>query len=219
MPPFRCAAVVFDLDGLLVDSEGRWGEAERAVVASFGRPWDESVRAELLGRGPREAAALLASHLGVDDTAEVGRRLQAEALRAFERGVPARPGAAELVGDLRGRVPLAVATSSERPLAERALTYSGLDGAFEAVVTAEDVQRTKPAPDPYLRACELLGAPPERSVALEDSPVGMRSARSAGLWVIGCPSDRAADLDTAAAHVLVGSLTEVSASALLDGAL
>jgi HAD superfamily hydrolase (TIGR01509 family) len=216
VPPFRPQAVVFDLDGLLVDSEGRWGEAERAVVASYGRPWDEAIRTLLLGRGPDDAAARLAEHLGVDDVAEVAERMLDEAAAAFDRGIPVRPGARELVDGLAGRVPIAVATNSVRVLAEKALASSGLAGAFDAVVAVEDVTEPKPAPEPYLAACAALGADPRRSVALEDSPVGMTSARAAGLWVIGCP--QLAEVEGLAAHVLVTSLTEVDPAALLDPA-
>jgi HAD superfamily hydrolase (TIGR01509 family) len=207
---------VFDLDGLLVDSEGRWGEAERAVVASFGRPWQEEIRTLLLGTGPETAAARLAIHLEVEDVAEVRRRMLAAAVEAFGRGIPVRRGAGELVDALRGRVPLAIATNSERVLAEQALASAGLDGRIDVVVCVEDVPLPKPAPDPYVCACRLLGVDPARSVAFEDSPVGMRSAAEAGLWVVGCPSF--AGIATDDAHVVIGSLVEVDPDALLAGA-
>lgn len=216
-PPFRPEAVVFDLDGLLVDSEGRWGEAERAVVAAYGRPWDEAVRTELLGRGPADAAAALAAHLGVDDVAEVQRRLFAEAGAAFDRGIPVRPGARELVTALHGRMPIAVATNNVRLLAERALRSAGLAPLLGTVVAVEDVALPKPAPDPYATACRRLGADPARSVGVEDSPVGMRAARAAGLWVIGCPSFP--DQPTVDADVVVGSLVEIDPELLLTGAV
>lgn len=215
-PPFSPHAVVFDLDGLLVDSEGAWGEAERAVVESFGRPWDPEVRPLLLGRGPGSAAAVLAEHLGGVDPDEVARRLLAAAMAEFRKGIPLRPGAGPLLGALRGRLPLAVATNSSRVLAVLALESAGIDGLVHAVVCVEDVARPKPAPDPYLKACELLSADPLRSIAFEDSPVGMRSARDAGLWVIGCPS--LPDEPTDAAHVLIASLGEVDAQAMLAAA-
>jgi HAD superfamily hydrolase (TIGR01509 family) len=103
--------------------------------------------------------------------------------------VPARPGALELVGALRDAgVPLAVASNSERPFVEGALGAAGLlDGTFVAVVSATDVEHHKPAPDLYLRACELLGAEPGRCAALEDSVPGVASARAAGLFTIGVP--------------------------------
>jgi HAD superfamily hydrolase (TIGR01509 family) len=215
VPPFAPVAVVFDLDGLLVDSEGRWGEAERAVVASFDRPWDEAIRTLLLGQGPQGAAEALGEHLGIADVGAIRERMLDEALRAFERGVPLKDGASALLDGLRGRVPLAVATNSLRVLAERALAQAGIGEAFDAVVCADDVARPKPAPDPYAEACRRLGVEPSRCVGLEDSPVGMRSARDAGLWVIGCPSFEGQP--PGPAHVTVSSLAEVDPAALLVG--
>lgn len=212
-PPFRPQAVIFDLDGLLVDSEGRWGEAEQEVVESFGRPWDPAVRTQLLGKGPTEAAMALSLHLGGVDPEEVDRRLLDAALAAFDRGIPLQPGAAALVGGLHGRVPMGVATNSRRVLAERALRACGLDALVDTVVCVEDVPLPKPAPAPYATACARLGVEPTRSVALEDSPVGMRSARAAGLWVIACPSFP--DQPVTDADAVVASLTEVQVDALL----
>jgi HAD superfamily hydrolase (TIGR01509 family) len=214
-PPFPTAAIVFDLDGLLVDSEGRWEEAEQAVVASFDRPWDPAVRMLLLGRGPRDAALALAAHLGGVDPDEVERRMLAAALESFAKGIPVLAGARELVGALRGRVPLAVATNSVRVLAEQAMTSAGLDGLVDAVVCVEDVRLPKPAPDPYATACRLLDVDPTRAVAFEDSPVGMRAATLAGMWVVACPSLPGTPTDDADA--VVTSLEEVDPQILLAG--
>ena len=104
-------------------------------------------------------------------------------------------GAAELVADLRGRRPLGVASNSPRELVEAALGVSGLADSFDAVLTGDDVERPKPAPDIYLRACELLGARPSDSIALEDSPTGVAAGRAAGLFVIGVPSLPDLELD------------------------
>jgi HAD superfamily hydrolase (TIGR01509 family) len=185
-PPFSPDAVVFDLDGLLVDSEPLWGLAEERVVLDLGHPWDPSIPALLLGQGPEGAAAMLAARLGGVHADEVSRRMLAAAVAEFESGVKAQPGAHDLVRSLGGRLPLALATNSRRVLAELALTSAGFDGCFQVVVCAEDVRAPKPAPDPYHTACARLGADPVRSVAFEDSPVGVASARAAGLWVVGC---------------------------------
>jgi HAD superfamily hydrolase (TIGR01509 family) len=211
-PPFVPEAVVFDLDGLLVDSEPRWAEAEREVVTSFGRAWTPAIQKLLLGRGPADAARTLAEHLGEDDVAEVARRLAAAAIEAFRRGVDVRPSAAELVAGLHGHVPVGVATNSVRALADLALSSTNLAGLVGVVVTADDVERPKPAPDPYLLACARLGADPARSVAIEDSPLGIASARAAGLWVVGCPSLPGADARRA--HAVVEHLGEVDPGVL-----
>ena len=212
-PPFRPQAVVFDLDGLLVDSEGAWEAAERRVVASFDRPWDGDVRRQLLGCGPEEAAVVLAEHLGGVDPDEVDRRILAAALEEMGAGVQPQPGALALLRGLAGRVPLAVATNSRRPLAEVAAASAGVTEWVDVLVTVEDVERAKPAPDVYLGACDRLGADPRRSIGLEDSAVGARAAAAAGLWVIGCPSEPGVTLD--AAHVVVTSLEELDPLALL----
>lgn len=216
-PPFAPAAVVFDLDGLLVDSEPAWEAAERRLVeADYGRPWDPAIRVELLGSGPADAARILAAHLGVDDVRAVDRRLLQSAVREFRRGVPVRPGARQLLEALRDRVPVGVATNSRRVVAELALSGTGLDALVDQVVCVEDVVSPKPAPDVYLRACALLGADPSESIGLEDSPVGARAARAAGLWVIGCPSVPEPAID--AAHVIVASLEEIDARLVLQAA-
>lgn len=207
-------AVVFDLDGLLVDSEDAWGVAERRVVEDYGKPWDEGVRALLLGRGPQEAATVLAEFLGADDPREVSRRMLTAAVAEFQRGIAARPGARELVEALRERgVPLGVATNSRRVIAELSLTISGLGVLADTAVCAEDVARPKPAPDPYLAACATLGEAPASCVGLEDSPVGVASAKAAGLYVVGCPSFPDTPLTDADAEV--ASLTDIGIDELL----
>lgn len=211
-PPFTPAAVVFDLDGLLVDTEDLWEVAERRVVAGYGVEWDPAVRPQLLGRGPDETSAILAAFVGAGDVREVDRRLLQAAVDEFRRGVVARPGVTRLVEALAGRLPIAVATNSRRVLADMALSAAGLSEHVEAVVCLEDVALAKPAPDPYLRACRAVNADPRRSVAFEDSPVGSQSARAAGLWVIGCPSLPTSVLD---ADVLVASLHDVDPALLL----
>jgi HAD superfamily hydrolase (TIGR01509 family) len=210
-PHWQPAGVAFDLDGLLVDSEDAWGRAERRVVAGYGRPWDESVRSLLLGTGPLEAAQTLADHLGGVDPAELDRRLLASALEEFAAGVAPRKGAHELVHALSGRVPMAVATNSRRVIAGMLLASAGF--RFPVVVCAEDVERPKPAADPYRIACERLGVDPARAVAFEDSPTGVASARAAGLWVVGCPSLPGAEVD--GADVVIRSLADVPTEAFL----
>lgn len=217
-PPFRPEAVVFDLDGLLVDSEDAWRRATRRVVEDLDGSWDDAVHRLLLGSGPAEAARVLAEYLGSrHEAADIGRRLFAAASVEFANGLQTRPHALELVRALHGRLPLAVATNSQRALADRALAGTGLAPWFDVVVCADDVSAPKPAPDPYALACAGCGARPARSVGLEDSPAGTMSAKAAGLWVIGCPSLVGVSLP--AADVVVDSLSEVDAALLARGLL
>ena len=211
-PPFVPAAVVFDLDGLLVDSEGLWEQAEQRVVTELGYTWDPAYQQAMLGRGAAEAAAVLASLIG-EDAQMLDERLRAASEEQFRHGIPLRPGAGQLVRRLTGRVPLAVATNSRRVLADLALESAGIADHLDIVVTHDDVERAKPAPDPYVTACRKLGADPTCSVALEDSPVGVASAVAAGLWVVGCPSQPGEQLPQA--HTVVCSLDEVDPVALL----
>lgn len=213
-PPFVPQAVVFDLDGLLVDTEPRWEAAERRLVDALGGTWDPAVRLRLLGAGSDAAAAILAEHLGGLDPQMVRRRLLTSALEEFRRGVPARPGCGELLAALASRLPVAVATNSLRVLADTALLGAGLTSPH-VLVCAEDVDEPKPSPAPYRRACAELGVEPARTVAFEDSPPGVTSAVAAGLWTVACPSEPGAAIDGAAA--LIGSLTEVDVDALLAG--
>lgn len=214
-PPFAPEAVVFDLDGVLVDTEPRWADAERRLIAALGGTWDPAVRERLLGVGPDKAAAVLAEHLGGLDPQMVDRRMLVTALEEFRRGVPPLAGAHELLEALAGRVPIGVATNSLRVLADTALEGAGLDGYPDVLVCDEDVDEPKPSPQPYRRACAELGVAPQRCVAFEDSPPGIASAVAAGLWTVACPS--VAEAATDGAHAVIASLAEVDADALLAG--
>lgn len=215
IPPFAPRGVVFDLDGVLVDTEGLWARAEAQVTVDLGATWGPEVQRGMIGRGPADAAAVLARHTGHPDPVEVEGRLLAAALSLFAGDVQAREGAASLVAGLARHVPLAVATNSRRELAEQSLAAAGYEETFTAVITADDVTAAKPDPAPYLAACRAIGIDPTWAVAFEDSPVGARSARAAGCWVIGCPMHEHDPLE--AAHVLIHDLAEVDVEALLVG--
>jgi HAD superfamily hydrolase (TIGR01509 family) len=194
-------AVVFDCDGLLLDTERCWTGAERAVFARYGKPFGEAEKRALLGSGMEAAARTLERLLdqpgrGLELAAEVLAALPAE----LAKGVDPLPGAVELLDGLRGRCPLGVASNSPGVLLRAVLAAAGVEGAFDAVVAADEVPRSKPAPDVYLAACRLLDASPTQAVALEDSPTGIAAARSAGMYVIGVPSlpDTALDADLVA---------------------
>jgi HAD superfamily hydrolase (TIGR01509 family) len=183
------AGVVFDVDGLLLDTEESWTEAERALFARYRRRFGPDEKRLLLGTSFENGGRLLERLLG-----QPGRALElsAELLdlvgeRILE-GAQALPGARDLVAALSGRTPLAVASNSPESFVRGALRTARLDGAFPVVVTADQVAEAKPAPDVYLEACRRLGARPAACVALEDSPTGVASARAAGLFVVGVPS-------------------------------
>jgi HAD superfamily hydrolase (TIGR01509 family) len=202
----RPAAVVFDLDGVLVDSEGAWGEAERETVASLGGVYTDELRAALHGRGHRDGGRIIAARLGRDDGEEVAAILLEHALRRIRGAVRAMPGAVEALAWARALGPVAVASNSVRTVVDAALGSAGL-GDFDAVVTGEDVERPKPAPDPYVLACERVGVEPARALAVEDSPAGVASAKAAGLYVVGLQHGT---VDLAEADRVVRSLHELT---------
>lgn len=214
-PPFAPQAAAFDLDGLLVDTEPRWEAAERWLVAELGGSWDWSVRQRLLGSGLDAAADILSAHLDGLDPQMIQRRMVVAALHEFRRGVPAQPGAEELLAALAGRVPVAVVTNAQRVLADTALLGAELDGYPDVLVCAEDVDEAKPSPQPYRRACADLGVDPEQVVAFEDAAPGVAAAVAAGLWTVACPDQPGGGVD--GAHAVIGSLTEVDVEMLLKG--
>jgi HAD superfamily hydrolase (TIGR01509 family) len=186
----RFAAVVFDNDGLLLDTEEAWTRAEEALFERHGSSFTPEHKRELIGTSPATGAALLEAMLGLPGhgpalVAELHELVMHETLA----GVSPRPGALELLAAVRAAgIPLGVASNSARAFVERVLSVAGLlDGHFDVVVTANDVARPKPAPDLYLAACAALGAEPERAAALEDSATGVAAAVAAGMYVIAVP--------------------------------
>jgi HAD superfamily hydrolase (TIGR01509 family) len=184
-------AVIFDCDGLLVDTETAWTRAERVLYERRGVEFTIEHKRELIGTSGPVAQALVERHLsmapGSGDTLQ--REMRELALFEIKRAAPPMPGAHELVDALRAAgTPIALASNSPHMLLRPSLEGAGFAESFDAVVSAEDVETGKPAPDIYLEACRRLGADPRRSVALEDSPSGVAAAIAAGMFVIGVPS-------------------------------
>jgi len=185
----RPDGVVFDCDGLLVDTEPCWTVAESAVFAARGLPYGPAEKALFIGKSVPATVELMAAFFG-----EVGNddAIRAEVMSTVGDVIGGQaepmPGALELVRALAGRTPIGVASNSPRVILDIALQRAGLTGAFGAVIAADEVPVPKPAPDLYLAACRLLGADPSASVAFEDTPTGAAAARAAGMWVVGVPS-------------------------------
>jgi HAD superfamily hydrolase (TIGR01509 family) len=201
-------AVLFDMDGLLVDSERLWFESEAEVMAEFGAPWGPEDQESLVGGSIARTVAYMLARTGpVADPEEVGRRLldgMAERLRA---DVPLMPGAKDLLDEVReAGVPSALVSSTHRALMEYALDGIGRE-RLTVTVAGDEVEHTKPHPEPYLKAARLLGADPRRCVALEDSPNGTESATAAGCHVVAVPSVVA--IPPAPNRTVVSSLLEV----------
>lgn len=208
-------AVVFDLDGVLVDTEEVWDQARRQLLAERGGRWHEEAQRAMMGMSSREWSRYMHEELGVHDppeviSAEVVRRLE----QLYREHLPLIPGAVEAVERLAAHWPLGVASSSNRPLIDLVLELSGLEPFFRVTVSSEEVARGKPAPDVYLEAARRLGCPPRSCAAIEDSENGIRSAAAAEMRVIAIPN-RAfppSPEALALADVVLSSLTELEPS-------
>jgi HAD superfamily hydrolase (TIGR01509 family) len=181
-------AVIFDLDGVLVESEGLWNRAKRELVDAHGVPWPDDAGRTMMGMSSPEWSRYLAD-LGVPLAPEeisdaVVRRLA----EIYAEDLPLLPGAQEAVPRLAARWPLAVASSSNRPIIELVLREAGLAACFAATVSSEEVARGKPAPDVYEEAARRLGVTPGDSVAVEDSTNGLRAAHAAGMGAVAIPN-------------------------------
>ena len=211
-------AVIFDLDGVLIDSEGRWDEIRRRLAQQAGRPWPAEATRAMQGMSTSEWSGYLVSTVGLPGTDErVAEQVIAAMAELYAREVPLIPGAAAAVQRLADRWPLGLASSSPRTLIDAVLAASGLDGQFQVTVSTEEVAAGKPSPVVYSRVVDLLGVDPAQTVAVEDSSNGLRSASGAGLVVVAVPHDAfpPADDALALAAVTLGSLDDLT-SELVD---
>ncbi|HEX3608302.1 MAG TPA: HAD family phosphatase [Solirubrobacterales bacterium] len=202
-------AVVFDNDGLLLDTESVWTRAEQDLFERHGIEFTAAHKRELVGTSATIAGAVLEQRLGEPGRAvELIDELNELVVVELEHGVEAMAGAGELLDGLRRRgTPIGLVSNSPLAFVWRSLEIVGFADRFDVVVSAHEVAAPKPAPDPYLEACRRLGVEPGPAViALEDSPTGVASARAAGLTVIGVPS--LAGIDLAEAHEIAESLLD-----------
>ncbi|HUJ65903.1 MAG TPA: HAD family phosphatase, partial [Acidimicrobiales bacterium] len=182
-------AVVFDLDGVLLDSERVWDNARRQVVAEHGGRWREGATAAMQGMSSTEWSAYLRDQLGVDlDREDIVALVVDQLLDRYRRDLPLLPGAQETVRRVAARWPLGLASSANRPVIDEVLALSGLAAEFRATVSSEEVPRGKPHPDVYLEAARRLGQPARACAAVEDSANGIRAAVAAGLSVAAVPN-------------------------------
>ena len=216
--PFQ--AVVFDNDGLLLDTEEAWTRAEETLFERRGRTFTIEHKRYIIGSSRAVAASKLETMLNLPGEGEpLMDELHELVMEEALAGVPPRPGAIELLDALGAAgTPIGLASNSSREFLERTLSTAGLlNGRFGCVISADEVENPKPAPDLYLAACRELGADPAACAALEDSPPGVASAAAAGLFVIAVPYFP--DQTVPGASLLAGSLAdpEVAAALGLDG--
>ncbi|WP_030904618.1 HAD-IA family hydrolase [Streptosporangium amethystogenes] len=206
-------AVLFDMDGLLVDSEKIWFQVETEVMERLGGEWGAAHQANMVGGSMSAAVAYMLRVSGGSAAPEEVENWMLEGMISrLAGGVEMMPGAAELLAGVHGEgLATALVTSSARPIAETCLRSIGRHH-FDHVVTGDDVAGTKPDPEPYLTAARLLGVDPARCVALEDSPNGVTSATSAGCRVVAVPS--VLPIPGAPGRLVVGSLHEIDVEVL-----
>jgi HAD superfamily hydrolase (TIGR01509 family) len=208
------AAVLFDMDGLLIDSEPVWYEVETAVVARLGGVWTPADQAACLGGTMAASSRYIVERTGTSLSAEaLSEEMVDEMVARFCRDLPLHDGALRLLDDLRERgVPLGLVSSSYRRLVDAALDTLGSD-RFAVTVTGDEVAHGKPDPEPYLSACRRLGVEPARTVVLEDAQTGVTSAEAAGCVVVAVPS--VTPIELAPGRHVVASLRSVTADWLL----
>ncbi len=212
-------AVVFDLDGVLLDSERLWDEVREALALERGGRWSDRAQAEMMGMSSPEWSRYLHDVVGLREppdeiAAEVVRRMETR----YRERLPLLPGALEAVERLAARWPLGLASSSNRPLIDLALELGDLARLFRETVSSEEVGRGKPAPDVYLEACRRLRVDPTNAAAVEDSRNGIRSAHAAGLRVVAIPNAEFPpdEESLALADVVLRSLAELTPEAVAD---
>jgi len=183
------AAIIFDLDGVLLDSEPRWNQAKEALVREAGGRWRDEAPTVMMGMSSPEWSGYLRDTLGVRmDAGAIARDVVDRMEREYRRELPLLPGARKAVQALAGRWPLALASSANREIIDLVLELTGFGEAFGVTVSSEEVERGKPAPDVYLEAARRLAADPRRCVAIEDSSNGLRAAAAAHMTVIAVPN-------------------------------
>jgi HAD superfamily hydrolase (TIGR01509 family) len=217
----RIRAVVFDLDGVLVDSEQVWDAARRRLTEDSGGRWSESATQDMMGMSSIEWSRYMHEELGVkmppeEISAAVVERME----RLYREHLPLIPGAREAVERVAARWPLGLASSANRPVIEVVLELSGLGGFFETTVSSEEVARGKPAPDVYLEAARRLRVDPAFCAAVEDSSNGILSAHAAGMRVVAIPNRTFPPSEEAlkAADAAIPSLQELHQEVIDPGA-
>jgi HAD superfamily hydrolase (TIGR01509 family) len=207
------AAVVFDLDGVLLDSEQVWDEAREQLARERGGRWHAGAQRDMMGMSSPEWSRYMHETIGLPEPPEeINREVVERLVASYRKHLPVLPGAREAVERLAARWPLGLASSSNRELIDLALELLGVADLFKATVSSEEVARGKPAPDVYLEAARRLGVDPTQAAAVEDSHNGIRSAKAAGMCVLAIPNPHFPPGDEALAEAdgVLGSLEELT---------
>ena len=206
-------AVIFDLDGVLLDSEQVWDEAREQLAKERGGRWHENAQRDMMGMSSLEWSRYMHDVIGLPEPPEeISREVVERMAKLYREHLPVVPGAREAVDRLAARWPLGLASSSNRELIDLALELLGVEHLFKATVSSEEAARGKPAPDVYLEAARRLGVEPAHAAAIEDSENGIRAAKAAGMRVIAIPNQHFPPAEDALtqADVLLRSLDELT---------
>ena len=206
-------AVIFDLDGVLLDSEQLWDQAREQLAEERGGRWHANAQRDMMGMSSPEWSRYMHDVIGLPEPPEeISREVVERLATLYRERLPVVPGAREAVGRLAARWPLGLASSSNRELIDLALELLGVKHLFKATVSSEEVARGKPAPDVYLEAARRLGIDPTHAAAIEDSENGIRAAKAAGMRVIAIPNRHFPPPDEALAqaHVVLESPAELT---------
>jgi HAD superfamily hydrolase (TIGR01509 family) len=210
-------AVVFDLDGVLLDSEQVWDDAREQLARERGGRWHDRAQRDMMGMSSLEWSRYMHETVGLPEPPEeISREVVRRLAELYRERLPAVPGARETVERLAERWPLGLASSSNRELIDLVLELLGVSHLFQATVSSEEVARGKPAPDVYLEAARRLGVDPTRAAAVEDSENGIRAANAAGMRVVAIPNVHFPPSPEALAQsdLVLDSLAELTAEAI-----
>jgi HAD superfamily hydrolase (TIGR01509 family) len=209
-------AVVFDLDGVLIDSEQVWDDVREALARERGGRWHERAQRDMMGMSSPEWSRYMHETVGLAESPEEINRIVVERMvERYAAGPPWLPGATDAVRRVADGFVLGLASSSNRELIDLVLEAGGIAGCFRATVSSEEVAAGKPAPDVYLEAARRLGVEPHACTAVEDSHNGIRSAKAAGMRCVAIPNPHFPPGDAVAeADAVVGSLAELSSEVL-----
>jgi HAD superfamily hydrolase (TIGR01509 family) len=215
-------AVVFDLDGILVQSEELWDAARRELAEEHGIEWPDDATDAMMGMSSKEWSRYVHDEVGVPDSPEeINRKVLQKLVDRYRSDLPWIPGAREAVRRIGARWPLGLATSSNREIVDIVIEVGGFSDLIGVTVSSEEVERGKPAPDVYLEVLKRLGVEPGRSAAIEDSTNGLLAASSAGMRVIAIPNDAhppaARGLDVA--DVVLDSIAELTPEVVAGSAV
>ena len=200
-------AIIFDMDGLMIDSERLYFQTEREIAAIFQKPVKEQILWKMMGRKPIESMEIFVRELHIPQSAEKILELRDRRMKEkLETDLVPMPGLFEIIHFFSKRLKLAISTGAEKKFLDIVLNSLGIRDEFSVLQTSDDIKYGKPEPETYLKTCEKLGLDPANCVVLEDSSNGVKAGKKAGCYVIAVPSEYTRDQDFSLADFIAGNL-------------